>query len=122
MHNEIAKQIHADAVKRGFYDEPREIGTTLMLCVSELAEALEADRKDKHADLSAFYNSIKPNDIESFKESFKANIKDTFEDEISDTFIRLYDLVGWLGIDIDAHIKEKLEYNRTRGYKHGKNY
>jgi NTP pyrophosphatase (non-canonical NTP hydrolase) len=51
---------------------------------------------------------------------FKAVVKDTFEDEIADTIIRLFDLCGWLGIDIHKHIMLKLNYNSTRPYKHGK--
>ena len=43
--NELAKTIHNDAAARGFYDRPPEFGTNLMLVVSELSEALEADRK-----------------------------------------------------------------------------
>lgn len=36
------------------------------------------------------------------------------------TFIEL--LANHLGIDIDRHIKMKMDYNELRGYKHGKRY
>ena len=36
------------------------------------------------------------------------------------TFIDL--LANHLGIDIDRHIKMKMDYNELRGYKHGKRY
>ena len=42
--------------------------------------------------------------------------------EIADAVIRLLDLSAGLGIDIDAHVCYKLEYNATRPYKHGKKY
>lgn len=48
--NELAKQIHQNAKSKGFWDKEREIGTRLMLCVSELAEAMEADRMGKYSD------------------------------------------------------------------------
>ena len=126
--NESATELHAAAVKKGFWDEQRETGTLLMLIVSELAEAPEADRKNHHADLVVFENCQNADDIfESDKPlyiegCFRDQIKDTFEDEIADTFIRLFDLVGHLGIDIDKHIELKMEYNQTRAYKHGKAY
>ena len=126
--NEIAKELHESAIKNGFWDEKREIGTLLMLVVSELAEALEADRKDQKADVYTFENCITTDDIlecdkEYYeKQSFDIYIKDTFEDEIADTFIRLFDLVGHMGIDIDKHIELKMKYNQTREYKHGKKY
>ena len=117
--NELSKSIHQDNVERGFYDDPRQIGTLLMLVVSELSEALEADRKNKHCSVVEY--ALTPEgelDVEKFKEK----VKDTFEDEIADAFIRLFDLCGYLNIDIEKHIALKLAYNRTRGYKHGKNY
>ena len=39
MINEMCVQVHADNCKKGFWDEDRELGTTLMLVVSEIAEA-----------------------------------------------------------------------------------
>jgi len=47
-------------------------------------------------------------------------VKDTFEDELADTIIRILDLCGYLGIDIDEHINLKMAYNRERPYKHNK--
>ena len=117
--NELSKAIHHDNVDRGFYDDYRQIGTLLMLVVSELSEALEADRKNRHCSVVEY--ALTPDgklDIDKFKEK----VKDTFEDEIADAFIRLFDLCGYLNIDIVKHIALKLEYNKTRGYKHGKNY
>lgn len=117
--NELSKVIHQDNVDRGFYDDPRQIGTLLMLIVSELSEALEADRKNRHCSVVTY--ALTPEgelDVDKFKEK----VKDTFEDEIADAFIRLFDLCGYLNIDIAKHIALKLMYNRTRGYKHGKNY
>lgn len=134
--NELAKQYHERAKAKGFWDEPRETGTLLMLMVSELSEALEADRKNKHADLSKmqpdverlteiFKNSHARDLIsadEPFKQAFEDNVKDTFEDEIADVFIRLFDFIGQRNIDIEKHIELKMQYNLTREYKHGKAY
>lgn len=130
MLNEIAKAFHEKAKAKGFWDEPREIGTLLMLIVSELAEALEADRNSHYANVKMYESLLlktqgfKREDFKKEQESFyfKQHIKDTFEDEIADTFIRLFDLVGHLGIDIDKHIELKMAYNETRPHKHGKAY
>ena len=56
------------------------------------------------------------------KQAFEKEIKDTFEDEIADAAIRIFDLAGGLGIDLDFHIQQKLAYNKTRPFKHGKKY
>ena len=126
--NDAAKQIHEDAKRKGFWDSERETGTLLMLCVSELSEALEADRKGRYADLKAYNECEKADDIfESDKEvyelsSFQSLIKDTFEDELADTVIRILDLCCARGIDLEKHINLKLKYNRSRERMHGKAY
>jgi NTP pyrophosphatase (non-canonical NTP hydrolase) len=118
--NELSTQFYERSKAKGFWDEKREIGTLLMLVVSELSEALEADRKNKHAKHSYFV--FDENNGDEFKEAFENNIKDSFEDEIADTFIRLFDLCGALNIDIETHIELKMKYNATRAYKHNKAY
>lgn len=115
--NLAAKEIHKMNKEKGFYDEPKEVGTALMLIVSELGEAMEAYREGERANKDKY---IKSNGYNMSVTDFKTMIKDTFEDEIADTMIRLFDLAGWLGIDLDFHIKMKLKYNRRRPYKHGK--
>lgn len=132
--NEACKKQHEAIVKKGFTGQ--SIATKLMLIVSELSEALEADRKNKHADLSAFESAKPelhapvingrmriPNVIkEECKLVFEAHIKDTFEDELADAFLRLMDLCGEYNIDIEKHIRLKAAYNELRPYKHGKAY
>lgn len=138
--NEASRIIHESNKQKGFYDNPREIGTLLMLVVSELSEALEADRKNKHTDWDNFEQMLgksislnkkfimpvifrDTNDTENFEnKTFEILIKDTFEDEIADAMIRLFDLCGYMGIDIEKHIDLKLKYNQRRPHKHGKNY
>ncbi|MFA5196144.1 MAG: hypothetical protein WC401_10140 [Bacteroidales bacterium] len=118
--NELSKEIHEYAQDKGFWDNPRETGTLLMLIVSELAEALEADRKIKYALPKEFKKNVDLGG--NWHTNFEVYIKDTFEDEIADTFIRLFDLCGAMNIDIEYHINQKLVYNASREYRHGKKY
>lgn len=76
----------------------------ICLVISELMGAVEADRKNRHANLGMFYNYINPNlckepliDSDAFKiykYGFEIYIKDTVEDELADAFIRLLHLAG----------------------------
>ena len=91
--NELSRLCHRIAVEKGFWEKERNIGEALMLIVTELAEAMEAHRIQ---------------DQENFKE------------EIADSFIRLLDLCGGLGIDIEEEICKKSTKNKKRPYKHGK--
>jgi NTP pyrophosphatase (non-canonical NTP hydrolase) len=117
--NSQCKSINDDNKKKGFWDHPIEIGTRLMLLVSEAAEALEADRKGKRTDLEGFYKWEK---VIGFEEAFIKYIKDTYEDELADIYIRLLDLCGGQDIPLGDYVELKLKYNRTRDHKHGKEY
>ena len=123
---QLQKTIHDIAKDKGFWDKERNVGELLMLCVSELGEALEAHRKDRFADKDQHYRNLQGVDSTVFrraeKESFELEIKDTFEDEIADTVIRLLDLAEGLDIDLEWHINEKMKYNKTREKLHGKKY
>ena len=117
----FSEKIHEGNKQKGFYNgEKKPLGTMLMLVVSELGEALEADRHSLKADLNYYENLLNTN--YDFQIAFKEAIKDTVEDEIADAIIRLLDMCGYLHIDIQKHVDLKLRYNKGRGYRHGKNY
>ena len=42
--------------------------------------------------------------------------------ELADAVIRIADLCGHLGIDLEAAIALKMDYNETRPFKHGKRF
>lgn len=117
--NQAAETVHNAARKNGFWDKESSVAEKLMLIVTELGEACEADRNGKKA-ASVFPYTTPMNDYDT--EFFRRNYKDTFEDELADVMIRLLDLAGGLGIDIEWHVNAKFEYNQTRPYKHGKEY
>jgi NTP pyrophosphatase (non-canonical NTP hydrolase) len=121
MINKLSEEIHKNAKKKGFYNEPKNIGEMLCLIHSEVSEALEADRKDKYSKANIFLvNAWKSNT--EFTHSFNENIKGTFEEELADIMIRVMDLAAYKGIDLEQHIKAKMRYNSTRDQKHGKKY
>ncbi|MBS5110702.1 MAG: hypothetical protein KHZ65_19325 [Phocaeicola vulgatus] len=77
----------------------------LCLVISELMEAVEADRKGKRADRESFkssYENEEPHDDANFKYCFEKYIKDTLPDELSEAVIRLLDLAGLRGISLES--------------------
>lgn len=52
-------------------------------------------------------------------EADRKNDRDNFVEELADICIRVFDLCGSMNIDLEKAIKEKMEYNKSRTYKHG---
>ncbi|HXQ37226.1 MAG TPA: hypothetical protein VN843_24665 [Anaerolineales bacterium] len=93
---------------KGFHEKDREvpleyvIPTKLMLAVSELAESLEEVRGGKP--LLYYGENGKPEGIAA---------------ELADVVIRCGDLAGILGIDLQAVVIEKMNFNEGRPHMHG---
>ena len=98
----MQKRIHQRNVEAGWWNDletgaklDRNVGEILMLCVSELAEAMEGHRKSRMDD--------------------KLPHRKMFDVEIADTLIRLFDIAGsCLAGEVVVSFAEKLDYNRTR--------
>ena len=107
--NKFRDKAYHCAVAHGWHEEKKSNRHWLCLVISELMEAVEADRKGKHAKVAMFKewqgNSV-PLTEETrkrrFMEDFEAFIKGTVEEELADSCIRLLDLAGLRGIDLSA--------------------
>lgn len=97
--NEYAKHSH-EANLTWWHDietgEPKERnkGELLMLIVSEIAEAMEAERKDLMDD--------------------KLPHRKGAEVELADALIRIFDYAGAFGLDLEGAYHEKTQYNANR--------
>ena len=124
----LVAEAHQNALEHGFYDTPSEFGTKLALIHSELSEALEESRANK----PFVYYVIKTEQADG---TIVPEIRTDYGDgnydgekpegiaiELADAVIRIADLCGYMGIDLEDAIARKAEWNRTRPYKHGKAY
>ena len=108
--NELAKEIYEANKKKGFHDKEQSNEHYLCLVISELMEAVEADRKELRAKYE-MHNDITHLDDEGYfnEPAFRHCIKDTLEDELADAIIRLLDLAGLRGLEqFDADFGEIL--------------
>ena len=96
--NELRDEAYSIAKANGWHEEEHSEIHWLMLTITETAEAVQADRKNLHADVEAFK---KYEEIIGFKENFERQIKNTVEDELSDVVIRCLDLAGLRGFDLE---------------------
>ena len=103
--NELRNIAYKTACEHGFHDKELSNEHCLCLVISELMEAVEADRKGKRADRESFkssYENEEPHDDANFKYCFEKYIKDTLPDELSEAVIRLLDLAGLRGISLES--------------------
>lgn len=99
--NKWRDRAYKTACEHGFHDKELSNEHLLCLVISELMEAVEADRKGKlgkkcKSSFEMEYNRY-PALVEEekrFKCSFEKHIKDSLPDELSDAVIRLLDLAG----------------------------
>lgn len=102
--NELRNKAYHCAVAHGWHEENLSDEHFLCLVISELMEAVEADRIGKYANKERFdyYMSLKERSDDEFIYAFKYDIKDSVEDELADSCIRLLDLAGLRGYDLDS--------------------
>lgn len=109
--DELAQEAFETAKAHGWHDEELPDETYLMLIITEIAEAVQADRKDKHADVAKFkeyqtyYGTFLPSEeirTIRFREDFEAYIKNSVEEELADIIIRCLDLAGLREISLNG--------------------
>jgi NTP pyrophosphatase (non-canonical NTP hydrolase) len=102
MFDNLAVELHANAVDKGFWPEEVDdifVTKQLMMIVSEAVEVMEAIRKDK-------------GEVE-------------IADEVADIIIRTLDLYaglvehGYTSISLDTAVTAKTRFNTDRPRKHG---
>lgn len=109
--NHLRDRVYQCACDHGFHDTQLSDEHFLMLIITELSEAVEADRKGKRAKVSKFKMDYERypalvDENKRFYCAFKKHIKDTVEDELADAVIRLLDLAGLRGISLETAQKD----------------
>lgn len=98
--NEMKERAYDIACKHGWYEQKRSNMHELMLVVSELGEAVNADRNGKYANRERFENVLKEYHV-PLSYAFNQCIKDTVEDELADAAIRILSLAGLNSSDLE---------------------
>lgn len=114
--NALRNRAYKIACEHGFHDKELSNEHFLMLVITELAEAVDADRKGRRSKVNEFNRwqrdfppHTEEGKIRAFKEDFEAYIKDTVEDELTDAVIRLLDLAGLRCISIEPINEDIIE-------------
>lgn len=112
--NKLRDKAYSIAKANGWHEKEYSDEHYLMLIITEIAEAVQADRDNRHADVAKFKewqgNSLPLSEetrIRRFKEDFEEYIKNMVEDELADVVIRCLDLAGLRGIRFSTPSKAK---------------
>lgn len=111
--NELARDSHDTAKARGFYDDFNRLRKILQaktdgfvlgeMRVSQLLALI-------HTEVSEALEAVRKGHLEN----------DNFQEELADILIRVFDLAGWLEIDLDEVVKKKMAFNKRQTHTHGK--
>lgn len=85
-------EAHDTALEKGWWDQSRSIVECLALVHCEVSEAIEAYREGK---------------------------TDGVVEELADVLIRIFDLCGAYGWNLEAAVLRKMASNKDRPYRHG---
>lgn len=113
--NELAKEAHQIAVEHGWWDPEPTFGELVALMHSDLSEALEEYRAGRPMVYFMDVNGFVVSDMSERRGEKLEGIAV----EMADCIIRILDWAGKEGLDMDAIIREKMDYNKTRQYRHG---
>ena len=127
--NELAKEVHENAVAHGWWEKPPTLPEALCLIHAELSEALEEYREGnpliygtcalaaEDCKFSGVCDRVgRPGEDEGIDGPCKP---EGIAVELADVILRTLDLVAALGVDVDAVVMAKHKYNLGREYKHG---
>jgi len=103
--HEMAGVVHRTSISKGWWEDcvpgTKDILYRIALIHSELGEGTEYTRKgNPPSEHIPTYSGL--------------------EEEFADVVIRIMDIAMWYGMDVEGAIASKVDFNRTRPYKHGK--
>ncbi|NFV47558.1 nucleotide pyrophosphohydrolase [Clostridium botulinum] len=115
---DLVEAAHKNAIKKGFWE------------IFYKLKAIETLGKKESQPYNDLFKQalINQNLLEIVRELTEAmeglrrGNTDNFKEELADTVIWIADLCGALNIDLEEEIRKKMEFNKTREYKHGKEF
>ena len=129
MLNELAKEIYDTAAEKGWHEKSVSFGDCIANIHGEASEAFE-EYRNGHGISEIYYPKCKHADNGTANEEYCKALQSAdicnmickpegVPTELADIIIRVLDGCQMYGIDIDEAVKIKMEYNKTRPYRHG---
>ena len=121
--NEWVKKAYDNAVKHGWHEEEKSNAHWLMMVCTEVAEAVQADRKGNYMDdldEEGLKTVLAKDHVGLFNKYYSDTIEGKVESELADICIRVFDLMGVCNVEakdgfstFDSEVKYAKEHSFT---------
>ena len=113
--NDLRDAVYEDAVAHGLWeDADANADKYAEMCGRSLEDEMRKHTKNCWA------SGYVLDEVNEMYEAAECDDWDAVAEELADTIIMCMSAAGYLGIDIDAAVRRKMEINRARPWKHGK--
>ena len=117
---QLMTKAHENAKAKGFCNHDLDINQALMLIITEMSEAIQAQRKSRHGSIEDYNKLLGVSEEQVYKESLEG----TVESEFADIAIRIMSLLGWYNsqniicLMNDTELRKTEEYHKVE-FEHG---
>ena len=117
---QLMTKAYENAKSKGFLMPDIDINQELMLIITEMGEAIQASRHERHGSIEDYNKWLRVSDVQAYKESLEG----TVESEFADIAIRIMSLLGWYNsqniicLMNDTEIRKTEEYHKVE-FEHG---
>lgn len=118
---QLMTKAYENAKAKGFYEPDLDINKALMLIITEISEAIQASRHDRHGSIEGYNTYLEVSDEHT---AYEESLEGTVESEFADIAIRIMSLLGWydsqkvICLMNDTEIRKTEEYHKVE-FEHG---
>lgn len=118
---QLMTKAYENAKAKGFYEPDLDINKALMLIITEMGEAIQASRHDRHGSIEGYNTYLEVSDEHT---AYEESLEGTVESEFADIVIRIMSLLGWydsqkvICLMNDTEIRKTEEYHKVE-FEHG---
>lgn len=106
---------------KGFYKPDLDINQALMLIITEMSEAIQASRHNRHGSIEGYNTYLEVSDEHV---AYEESLEGTVESEFADITLRIISLLGWydsqntICLMNDTELKKTEEFHKVE-FEHG---
>ncbi len=112
---------YENAKVKGFYKPDLDINKALMLIITEMGEAIQASRHNRHGSIEGYNTYLEVSDEHV---AYEESLEGTVESEFADITLRIISLLGWydsqntICLMNDTELKKTEEFHKVE-FEHG---